>query len=86
MKIADILNAVALGIEATDTAIEDPKASAVAKGAAAVVRLVAALTEGRTPEQAIAILEHIRDHGTLPISSTELDAQVKAAMDKVQGG
>lgn len=85
MKIEHILNAIATGLEASDNAISDPTVSAVFKGAATLVRLAAAISTDRTPEEALAILEHIRDHGTLPISSPELDAQVKAAVDKVSG-
>lgn len=82
MKVVDILNVVANGLDASVAAISDPTGKAVAKGAAIVVRLAAEIAAGRSTEEAIAILEHIRDHGTLPISSAELDAQVKAAVDK----
>lgn len=86
MKIADVLSSVAVGLDATDAAIADPTASAVIKGAAIVVRLAAAIATDRTPEEAIAILEHIRDHGALPISAAELDGQVKAAVNKAERG
>lgn len=86
MKVADILNSVAIGLDAADAAITDPAGSAVTKGAAILVRLAAAIATDRTPEEAIVLLEHVRDHGTLPISAAELDAQVKAAVDKANRG
>lgn len=85
--VSDILDTVAIGLDAADAAITDPKASAVTKGAAVLVRLLAGISKDRTPEEAIAILERIRDHGTTGITKAELDAQVAEALDKAaQGG
>lgn len=83
MKVAAILDSVAVGLDAADAAIEDPAISAATKGAALVVRTVAALLKDRTPEEAVAILEHIRDNGTAPITAGELASQVDKA---VRGG
>lgn len=77
-----VLNHIVVGLEAADAVISDPKVSAVTKGAATLVRLIAAITEDRSTEEAIAILERVRDHGTSPITSTELDAQLAATLAK----
>lgn len=82
-SISSILMAVAVGLDAIDAATADAKISIAAKGAATVVRLLAAITEKRSPEEAIAILEQVRDHGAKPISQAELDAQINAALAKV---
>jgi hypothetical protein len=57
---------------------------AVLLGTAALLRAVVRVLEDRTPEEALAILEWVRDHGTVPITAGELDAQVKATLDKAQ--
>jgi hypothetical protein len=82
-NVNSILDAVAVGLDAIDAATDNVKVSVAAKGAATIVRLLAAITKDRTPEEAIAILEEIRDHGAKPIAQSELDAQIDAAIAKV---
>lgn len=54
-------------------------------GAAGVLlREVAALLEDRTPEEAVAILISLRDHGVKALSQDELDAQVAASLAKLK--
>lgn len=51
--------------------------------AGVILREVARLLEDRTPDEALAILISIRDHGAQPITKEELDAQVAAAVAKL---
>jgi hypothetical protein len=80
VKAADVLQAVAVGLDALDAGTADPAVSIGAKGAAVAVRALAALLDDRTPEEAVALLEQIRDHGARPITAAELDAQVEKAL------
>lgn len=90
MNVRDLLNGVAIGLDATADALKkDGKhtpESGVAMGAAVVLRTVAELLTDRTPAECVAILEAIRDKGTKAISDVELDAQTKAVIDRANRG
>ncbi len=89
MKAADVLQGVAVGLEALAVAVTDPgerhggNAAGAARGAAVVVRAVASMLVDRTPAECVAILEAIRDKGAQAIGATELDAQAAAVVGRV---
>ncbi len=80
MSVSAILEAVAVGLDAIDKSTHDPALLAAVKAASVTVRLIANIAEKRTPEEAIAILERVRDHGVGPIGSDELDEQLRSAI------
>lgn len=84
MKVADVLNGVAVGLDAMATAAQSPTERGMAAGAAIVVRTVAEMLTDRTPDECIAILETIRDKGAAGIVRAELDAQTQAVIDAAE--
>lgn len=76
MKTSDILQALAIGLEAVDKSTEDPTISAATRGAAVIIRALVTITTDRTVEESIKLLEKIRDEGAKPVSQLELDAQL----------
>jgi hypothetical protein len=77
-----ILEVVAKLIDDLAPAAKDPAKRGAAEVAALAIRTVARLLEDRTPEQAIEVLERIRDHGAQPITRAELDDQVDKALGR----
>lgn len=84
MTASGVLKGVAIGLDAVGEAADKPIERAVAKVAADVVRAIAALMVDRSPEECLAILEALRDHGTKAISASELDAQTQAVIDRAK--
>jgi hypothetical protein len=85
---AVVLNSIVAGAEAVGRSAQmrgDEELRMGAGIAAVLVREVARLLEDRTPDEALAILISIRDHGAQPITKEELDAQVADAVAKLGG-
>lgn len=85
LNVSTILEGVAVGIEATASAISKPgdATNTAMRGAATLVRAAASILSNRSPAEAIAILEHVRDHGAKPITDAELDAQTKSIIARM---
>lgn len=85
LTVASVLKDFAVDAEKAAGAQPSPVATAVFLGSAAVLRVVAGIIAGKTETEALAHLEHIRDHGTTPISAADKDPQIGVAVDHAMG-
>jgi len=85
MKIKDILNGLAAAAQALANSSTDPAVKASASGAAMFIALVGRILEGRTPEEAKAILEDLLKNGVKPITNADLDEQAKKIVAEITG-
>lgn len=77
MKANDILTGFATAAQAIANESTDPVVKASAASAAVLIALVARLLDGRTPDEAKAILETLLKEGVTPITEQDLNDQVK---------
>lgn len=77
MKVQEILDGLAAAAQAMANTSKDPLVKASANGAAVLVSLVGRVLEGRTPDEAKAVLESLLKDGVKPITQNELDEQAK---------
>ena len=78
--IIKIIEGFADALDVLDKATTDTLASATLAGSATLLRGVARLLEDRTPEEALAVLQRVRDAGVGPLTPAELDSQVEATL------
>lgn len=81
LTVSSILLDLAAAAEKQAGAQHNTAATAAFLGTAELLRVVASLVNGKTDAEALAHLEHIRDHGTTPITQAEKDAQVRTAAE-----
>lgn len=85
MKIQEVLTGLAAAAQAIANSSTDPTVKASATGAAVLIALVGRVLEGRTPEEAKAVLEGLLKDGVQPITETELDDQAKKIIADITG-
>ena len=85
LTVAGVLRDAADRVQHEAGGQQSPAATAVLLGGAAVMRIVAELVAGKSDAEALAIMEHIRDHGTKPITDADKAGQAQAAVDAAFG-
>lgn len=85
MKIQEILDGLAAAAQVMANNSNDPVVKASASGAAVLISLVGRMLEGRTPDEAKAILQDLLKNGVQPITSDELDEQAKKIIADING-
>jgi hypothetical protein len=85
MTVQDVLNGLAAAAQALANSTSDPVVKASASGAAVFIALIGRVLEGRTPEEAKAVLEGLLKTGVKPITNDDLDAQAKQIVDQITG-
>ena len=86
MTAKSIIRGFAVAAKAIANATTDRKVKLAAEGAATVLALAEAMLEGRTVDEAKAVLEALVKDGVKPIGQDELDAQVADTVAKLKGG
>lgn len=85
MKIQEILDGLAAAAQVMANNSTDPVVKASASGAAVLISLVGRMLEGRTPEEAKAVLENLLKNGVQPITQDELDDQAAKIIADIAG-
>lgn len=85
MKIQEILTGLAAAAQAIANSSTDPTVKASAASAAVFIALVGRVLEGRTPDEAKAVLEGLLKDGVQPITGAELDAQAAKVIADITG-
>ena len=77
MKVQEILDGLAAAAQVMANTSKEPLVKASANGAAVLISLVGRVLEGRTPDEAQAVLESLLKDGVKPITQNELDEQAE---------
>jgi hypothetical protein len=81
----EILDGLAAAAQVMANNSTDPVVKASASGAAVLISLIGRVLEGRTPEEAKAVLEGLLKDGVLPITKDVLDEQAKKIIADITG-
>ena len=84
MKAREILHGLALVMQSIATISPNPVTRAEAGAAAILVSLLERMLEGRTTEQATAILKTLLVGGVQPITQNELDHHAAAIVAEIE--